>query len=155
MSENGVAASADKVKAAREYQSPKNDKNFRAFLGLASFYRRLVTNFAEAAKPLTIMTRKDQNLIWCTSQQEAFEDLKNRLSKNSRASLSKFRTSIYPQQMPEVAVAAILSEVQYGVENSIAYASRQLIKAEQSYAASEIKILALVWATKYFRCYLY
>jgi len=55
----------------------------------------------------------------------------------------------------KVAVAAILSQVQDGVENPIAYASRQLNKAEQSYAASEIEMLALVWATKYFLCYLY
>ena len=62
LSENGVAASADKVKAVREYPTPKNAKDVRAFLGLASFYR-LVPNFAEAAKPLTILTRKDQNFM--------------------------------------------------------------------------------------------
>ena len=28
-------------------------------------------------------------------------------------------------------------------------------RAEQSYCASEIEMLAIVWATKYFRCYLY
>jgi len=55
----------------------------------------------------------------------------------------------------KVAVAAILFKVQNGIERSIAYASRQLNKAEYSYAASEIKMLALVWATKYFRCHIY
>ena len=63
MSENGVVASADKAKDVRECPTPKNAKDVRAFLGLASFYRRLVPNFAEAAKPLTILTRKDQNFI--------------------------------------------------------------------------------------------
>ena len=46
-----------------------------------------------------------------------------------------------------MAVAAILSQVQDGLEKHIAYASRQLNKAERSYAASEIEMLALVWAT--------
>jgi hypothetical protein len=40
LSENEFAASADKVKAVREYPTPKNGKDVRAFLGLASFYRR-------------------------------------------------------------------------------------------------------------------
>lgn len=34
-------------------------------------------------------------------------------------------------------------------------ASRQINSAEQAYSASELEMLALVWATKYFRCYLY
>jgi len=55
----------------------------------------------------------------------------------------------------EVAVAAILSQVKNGVETPIAYASRQFNKVEQSYPASDIEMLAFVWATKYFSCYLY
>jgi hypothetical protein len=47
LSEREVTASPDKVKAVREYPTPKNVKGVRAFLGLASFYRRLVPNFAE------------------------------------------------------------------------------------------------------------
>ena len=52
-------------------------------------------------------------------------------------------------------MAAILSQVQVGVERPIAYASRQMNTAEQRYAASEAEMLALVWATMHFRCYLY
>jgi len=54
-----------------------------------------------------------------------------------------------------VAVAAILSQVQNGVERPIAYASRQMNKAEQKYSVSETEILALLWVKKYFLCYLY
>jgi len=42
-----------------------------------------------------------------------------------------------------------------GEERPIAYASRQLNRAEQAYSASESEMLALVWATKFFRCYLH
>jgi len=55
----------------------------------------------------------------------------------------------------KVAVAAILSQVQDVVIRPIAYARRQMNKAEQAYSASESEMLALVWAVKYFRCYLF
>ena len=45
--------------------------------------------------------------------------------------------------------------MQDGVERPIAYASRQKNKAEQNYAASEAEMLAVTWATKHFRCYLF
>ena len=49
----------------------------------------------------------------------------------------------------KLAVAAVLSQVQDGVESPIAYASRQMNKTEQPYSASESEMLALVWATKF------
>jgi hypothetical protein len=55
----------------------------------------------------------------------------------------------------KTAVAAILSQMQDGVERVIAYASRQTYKAEQAYSALDAEMLALVWATKQLRCYLY
>ena len=45
------------------------------------------------------------------------------------------------------AVAAVLSQVQDGLERPVAFASRQTNTAEQNYTASELEILALVWAT--------
>jgi hypothetical protein len=41
------------VKVIENYPTPKDPRDVRAFLGLASFYGRLVPNFAEATKPLT------------------------------------------------------------------------------------------------------
>jgi len=56
---------------------------------------------------------------------------------------------------PKEAIGAILSQVQNGIERPIAYTIRQLNNAEQAYTVSEQEMLALVWATKQFRCYLF
>jgi len=47
LSQEGITASPDKVKAVQNYPTPANVKDVRAFLGLAAFYRRLVPDFAE------------------------------------------------------------------------------------------------------------
>ena len=53
LSESGVSAYVDKGKTFQEYPTLKNVKVVRALLGLAYFYRNLVPNIAEIAKPLT------------------------------------------------------------------------------------------------------
>jgi hypothetical protein len=58
LSERVVAASPDKVKAVENYPTRRSVKGVRAFLGLASFYRRLVKGFADLAKPLTEVTKR-------------------------------------------------------------------------------------------------
>jgi len=74
-----VSACADKVKAVQEYPVPKNANDVRAYVGLATFYRRLIPNFVEVAKSLKSLTRKNQPFVWGPSQQEAFEGMKDRL----------------------------------------------------------------------------
>jgi hypothetical protein len=75
---------------------------------------------------------------------------------NPGAGLPEFQITIYFDNVARnIAVAAILSQVQNGVERPISFSSRQLNSAEHAYSASESEMLALVWATKYFRCYLY
>jgi len=74
LSEKGVSAFPDKVKTVRQYPVPKNVKDGRAFLGLASFYRRLVSNFAEIAKPLTAQTRKNPQLTWSPATATGFPE---------------------------------------------------------------------------------
>jgi len=57
VSREGISASPNKVKAVREYPTPKSVKHVSSFLGLASLYRRLIPKFADSAKLLTELTR--------------------------------------------------------------------------------------------------
>ena len=156
LSEERVMASPKKVKAVKQYPTPKCVRDVKAFTGLASFYRRLVPKFAEIAKPLTMLMRKDLQFLWGPLQQQAFDSMKEKLCTAPVLTYPNFGLPfILTTDASKIAVAAILSQVQDGVERHIVYASRQKNNAEQRYAASEAEMLALVWATKHFRCYLY
>jgi hypothetical protein len=73
VSEEGISASPDKVKAVRYYPTPKNVKDVRSNLGLCSFYRRLIPKFADIAKLLTELTRKEAAFVWEERQEAAIQ----------------------------------------------------------------------------------
>ena len=81
------------------------------------------------------------NTIWGPGQQETFEDMKNRLSTPPVLACQNFELPcILTTDASKMAVAAILSQVQTGVQRPIAYASRHLNKAGQAYSATEAEI---------------
>ena len=83
-----------------------------------------MTNFTETAKPLTALTRKNQEFTWGPSQQEAFDSLKRKLSTNPVLAFPNFSLPfILTIDASKVVVAAIFSQVQDGVEQPIAFAS--------------------------------
>jgi len=48
-----------KVDRVLNWPEPKNMKDTRKFLGLANYYRRFIKNFAQVARPMNVLTRKD------------------------------------------------------------------------------------------------
>ncbi|KAL5483656.1 hypothetical protein EMCRGX_G020059 [Ephydatia muelleri] len=56
---SGVTPDREKVKAVEEWPIPQNATEVRQFLGLASYYRRFIQNFANVAAPLHNLTQKD------------------------------------------------------------------------------------------------
>jgi hypothetical protein len=110
LSENGYSASTEKVKAVRQYPTLKCVRDVGAFLGLASFYRRLVPDFAEIAKPLSQLTRKGQEFLRGSLQQEAFEILKERLCTTPVLSYPNFKLPFtLTTDGSKTAIGAILS----------------------------------------------
>jgi hypothetical protein len=156
LSKDGISPSPEKVKAVKQYPAPKSVKEVRAFLGLASFCRRLIPNFSEIARPMTKLTRKEQPFTWESIQQEAFQKMKDRLCTAPVLAYPNVKLPfILSTDASQFSLGAILSQVQDGLEGPICYASRQTNKAERAYMTSELEMLALVWATKHFRCYLH
>ena len=51
----------DEVDALEKISAPVNVPKLCAFLGLANYYRQFIKNFSLIAKPLTILTSKDQH----------------------------------------------------------------------------------------------
>jgi len=125
VSRDGIRASPDKTKAVKNFPIPKNVKEVRSFLGLASFYRRLVPQFAHIAKPMSELLRKDTPFVWTERQQSAFEALKSALCSEQVLAYPNFDSQfILTTDASKTAVAAILSQIKDGVERPISFASR-------------------------------
>ena len=104
---------------------------------------------------MTGLLRKDARFVWAEQQQPAFEALKTALCSEQVLAYPNFDSQFIPNtDASKTAVAAILSQIQDGVECPISFASRQLNSAESRYSASEFEMLAVSWAT-HFRYYLY
>jgi len=57
---NGIKMEAEKVDGVLSWPQPKTVKDIRKFLGLVNYYRRFIEDFARVARPLNILTRKDE-----------------------------------------------------------------------------------------------
>ena len=129
VSKDGITASPGKTRAVNKFPTPTNVKEVRSFLGLASFYRRLVPEFAKIARPLTQLLRKEAPFQWAEQQQTAFSDLKTVLCSERVLAYPNFKNPfILAMDASKVAVAAVLSQVQNGVERPVSYTSRQMNK---------------------------
>ena len=68
----------ERLRAVAEMKPPTTKRQLRQVLGLFSYYRTYVKNFAEIAKPLTDLTagRKSTTLKWGNAEQQAFDALR-------------------------------------------------------------------------------
>jgi len=73
---NRIKIEKEKVDGVLSWPQPKTVKDVRKFLGLANYYRRFIKDFAQVARPLNMLMRKNERWRWEEAQQEAFDELK-------------------------------------------------------------------------------
>ena len=59
VSKRGISTDPSKLAKVLDWPTPKTVKEVKAFLGIASYYRRFIDNFAHVASPLNKLTRKE------------------------------------------------------------------------------------------------
>ena len=134
---------------------PTNIREVRAFIGLASYYRRFVQDFATIAAPLHALTKGNQRLSWGEKEQEAFENLKAALTSPPILAMPRDTGEfILDTDASDVGIGAVFSQCQDGVEKVVAYAIRSLDARERNYCVTRKELLAVVHFVRYFKQYL-
>ena len=153
----GIKPDPTKVEKVKNFAIPTNITELRGFIGLASYYRRFILNFATIVEPMNKLLRKNIPYKWDEKCQTAFEQLKNKLTTTSFLIYPNFsKPFLLYTNVSYKGLGAVLAQLdEEGNEHVIAYASRSLVEAEVNYATTEIECLATVWAMKYFRPYIY
>ena len=157
VSERGISPDPWKVEAVRNFPMPTNLKSLRSFLGLASYYQRFIPGMSLAAGPLFALTRKDTPFIWTQQCEEAFEQLKDLMTRAPLLAFPDFsRDFLLETDASGDGLGAVLAQkLEDGTVHPIAYASRTLQPHERNYGVTELEALGVVWAVKHFRPYLY
>ncbi|GBN34687.1 putative mitochondrial protein AtMg00860 [Araneus ventricosus] len=76
ISAEGVKTDPEKIKAVVDWRHPETVHNLQSFLGLCTYYRRLVKNFSTIARPVHKLTEAKSNFKWTEECQKSFNGLK-------------------------------------------------------------------------------
>ncbi len=118
----------------------------RSFLGLASYYRKFIKNFAKIAAPLTNLLKKSAiNYKWDRACDEAFETLKDILVKTPVLKLPNFDKDFeIHSDTSDFAIRGVL--VQEG--RPMAFESKKLNKMERRWPTHEKEMWAVIHCLK-------
>jgi hypothetical protein len=154
---NGIMAHWAKVVAILEMPNPIDVPTLRSFIGLCNYFKIYVQDFNIIVHPLYALLKNDVAWTWSEEVQEAFNTLKEKLSKfliMRRPDFSK--VFILHIDWNALGIGVILGQLdEEGKEYVIAYASRSNNKAENNYFSYEGECLVVVWVVIHFKPYLY
>ena len=145
MSASGVSVDPNKVEAVMSWERPKSVFEMCSFLGLAGYYRRFIEDFSRLAAPMTRLTRMEVKFDWDDRCEEAFQELKRRLT-SAPILIVPYRGQTYTMYCD--ASRAGLGCVLMQFERVVAYGSRQLKNHEQNYPTHDMELVTVVFALK-------
>ena len=155
VSENGTAMDPEKVKAVQDWPDLRCVKDVRSFLGLATYYRKFIKDFAGIAAPLNKLLQKDHPFEMGEAQKRAKERLVDSLVTGPILVQPNLELPfVLDTDASDEGIGCVLSQELGGVEKVIAYFSKSLSKQEKNYCTTRKEMLALVRGIKNFRYYL-
>ena len=156
VSRQGVSTDPGKTSAIVEWTAPKNRSELRSFLGLCSYYRKFVQNFATIAQPLHALTKEGVKFAWNSECGIAFEQLKRAITTSPVLRYPDPKKGFtLDTDASNCGIGAVLSQLDNGQEQVVAYYSRALSSPEKNYCATRKELLAIVDAVRHFHHYLY
>jgi len=156
---HGIHTEEKKVKAVRDWPTPKMPTELRGFLGLAGYYRKFVPKFAHQAHLLHDLASKPKSeYVWTSQHADQFKDLKEALiSSLVLATLDPDADFILRTDASDTAIGGILAQKQMFegrlVERPLGYFLRKLHAVEARYPAYDRELPAISANLEHWACY--
>src|SRR5882762_7245729 len=145
-----------KISGIKDWPLPKTVTDVHSFLGFCNFYRAFIQGFADIARPLNQLTKKEQVWEWTDKQQQAFDALRKRVTEEpvlSQPVLNKpFELEVDASGFALGAV--LLQRKEDNKRHPIGYYSSTLSEAERNYDIYDLELLAIVKALRNWRPFL-
>jgi hypothetical protein len=147
VSQRGIEANPEKIKAILEMQPPKNIKETQGLTGRIAALNRFVSRSTDKCLPFFKILRKA--FEWTDECQQTFEELIKYLTTPPLLSPSKPSVKLYLYlAMSSTAVSSALLREEEGQQLLVYYTSRALRGAEERYPPMEKLAFALVIAAR-------
>jgi transposase InsO family protein len=150
--QKGISIDPEKISVIQSLEKPKNVADLRSVLGVLSWLRRFVPNFARMALPLTSLLSKSREWKWTTIEETALAELKKAFIQNA---ILVFPDFLKPFELSTDASGKAIGAVLTQDRRIVQCVSRALTAAELNYTTTEKECLAIVFAIKKLRYYLY
>ena len=144
----GIMPLPDKVQAIKNIAIPTTKKQLRSFIGIINYYRDMWQHRSDILTPLSSMTSKQAKWEWTPACQQAFDNIKKIVSRETLLSYPDFNESFeIHTDASKLQLGAVIS--QQG--KPVAFYSRKLNSAQVNYTTTERELLSIVETLKEFR----
>ena len=142
---DGVHMDNSKVKAILEWPELKNVKEVRSFLGLANFYQQFISGYVQVAQPLNDLMKKDMLFAWDSTQQQAFDMLKEKFTMTPILAYPNINCKFCLEcDFSDFAMGAILSILKEDKWHPVAYAFHSMSLEEYNYPIADKEMLSII-----------
>lgn len=130
----------------RDWPTPENPTEVRAFLGLCSYYRRFIHQFAKISQPLHALTQKGKPFSWTDVEQKAFDILRHALTHTPILAYPDFcQEFLLFTDASNISIGCVLSQLgANNKEHVIAYGSHTLTSTERRWSTFDRELWAIV-----------
>ena len=141
-----------KVKAIHDMVEPQDRKTEQSFLGFVGYLNKFIENLAELAEPIRAVCRKKCQFIWEKPQADAFAKIKQAVVEAPTLALYDPNSDVV---VSADSSAHSLGAVLLQRERPVEFIAKSLTETQQRYSQIEKELLAILFAVKRFRYYLF